>query len=180
MQRLFLAIDPPRPLATPLLDRLAGHPEAVRLVPVEQFHLTLHFLGEQSTTVRDQLCKELAAICWQPFRLSLGPPAVFPPRGRPRGLWLTVPASAPLSQLHTQCAAALVRCRLVPEQRPFTPHLTLARFRDHLPRSWTTQILTDWPATPEPFSVSAFQLVASERLPTGPRHHLLQTFPAAS
>ncbi len=179
MQRLFLAIEPPCSLVSPLLARLAGHPAGVRVVPVEQFHLTLHFLGEQPATVRDHLCEELAAVNWQPFRLSLGQPTVFPTRGRPRGLWLTVLASAPLTQLHSQCAAALVRRGLVPESRPFTPHLTLARFRDHPPRSWTAQILTNWPATtPKPFSVTAFHLVASDRLPTGPRHQILQTFHA--
>lgn len=176
MQRLFLAIEPPRSLATPLLARLTEHPDGVRVVPVEQFHLTLHFLGDQPATVRDHLCEELATVNWQPFRLSLGGPAVFPPRGRPRGLWLTVAPSAPLSQLHSQTAAVLVRCGLAPEPRPFTPHLTLARFRHHPPQSWTDQILASWTATPEPFSVTAFHLVASNRQPTGSQHQMLQTF----
>jgi len=56
---------------------------------------------------------------------------VFPPRGAPRVLWVGVVAGVlPLSELQRELAQRIAALGIALEDRPFHPHLTLARWRE--------------------------------------------------
>lgn len=98
----------------------------------DNLHLTLKFLGEIAQTRVEELsiAASRAALSVQPFNLTIEGAGAFPPRGLPRVIWLGINDSSGSlarlqSNLEEECAAA----GFAREERPFHPHLTLARIR---------------------------------------------------
>lgn len=98
----------------------------------ENLHLTLKFIGETAIARVEELSGAAgrAAAGAQPFNLVIEGAGAFPPRGNPRVLWLGVnDSSGSLARLQSgledECAASGFKR----EERPFHPHLTLARVR---------------------------------------------------
>jgi RNA 2',3'-cyclic 3'-phosphodiesterase len=105
---------------------------ALRWIPVANIHLTLHFLGNldaaRQVAVRSQLADPLATA---PFDLSLGDLGTFPPSGPPRILWIAVrDGRQELAAIHGELGMRLRASGVTIEDRPFSPHFTLARVRD--------------------------------------------------
>lgn len=138
--RLFLAVelvDEVREAAAAAASRLRQRLEAAgrvdaRWTPAENLHITLWFLGE----LDDHRAAGLAAALRQPFAsdvfdVHVGGFGVFPPRGRPRVLWLGVDEGAEeLRALHRELGGRLAPLGFEGDHRPFHPHLTIARVRD--------------------------------------------------
>jgi 2'-5' RNA ligase len=86
-------------------------------------HLTLHFIGNFERHRIAALCDRLATVPIRPVRL------------RPDGtsLWrggiavLTMRGDAALETVHADVGAALQDCGVSLEDRPYAPHVTLAR-----------------------------------------------------
>ena len=145
-----------------------------RWAPLENQHITLKFLG---STPPDRLPDVLAACASvaggiEPSELALEGLGVFPSRSRARVLWagLRDPA-ATLTR-----AAGELDDRLEPlgypvEKRRFTPHLTLARFRDPV----RVDALPDLPVRP-PCPLEGFGLWRSHLSPRGARYEQLREF----
>jgi len=125
MPRLFVAIDPPQAVRRQLQAIQHGLPGA-RWTSPQQLHLTLHCLGEQPLQPTQAA---LADVHAERFSLGITGVGVFPPRGSARVLWAGMPPEPPLRSLHSKLAEALKTVGYVPEQRPFHPHVTLARFK---------------------------------------------------
>ena len=101
-----------------------------RWVPSANLHLTVRFIGNIERAVVESIADRLAAGRLAGFELSLGGVGTFR-RGRlVRVVWIQVSTGAEAARelaarVEAECAAA----GLVPEARPFQPHLTLARAR---------------------------------------------------
>jgi RNA 2',3'-cyclic 3'-phosphodiesterase len=100
-------------------------------VAPDQLHLTLHFLANVDVEMGARIAESVAAPIDLPaFRIAFGDAGTFPSRGRPNVIWLGVSQGrAPLIDLQAVVGRRLkaVGCEL--EERPFSPHLTLARLR---------------------------------------------------
>jgi 2'-5' RNA ligase len=92
----------------------------------------------------------------------------FPARGSPRVLWLGVgDGVAELRRLQKGLERAL---GVSPgHEESFTPHLTLARFRDRVPRAKLAQI-ADIRAYAGPSRIDRVTLYESRLSPTGPAY----------
>lgn len=132
--RAFIAIDLSEEIyrrleevAQGLQERLAGIP--IRWVPVRNVHVTLKFLGDVSITNLEVLKKllETEAHNHVPFEISVGDLGAFPSERRPRVLWAGVEAPQELTALQRGIEAETARLGYAPEDRPFSPHLTLGR-----------------------------------------------------
>ncbi len=131
--RLFVAVEIPRGVkeeieraVAPLRER---HPDA-RWVRAENWHVTVKFLGrtpvELVDGVRDACANAASRI--RPFRVELGELGVFPRPTRARVLWAGLrDEGGGLGVIAGALERELAR-DFPPETRPFTAHLTVARF----------------------------------------------------
>jgi 2'-5' RNA ligase len=130
--RLFVAVTP-SPEAVEELRAAAApvrsaHPD-LRWTRPEQWHLTLAFLGEVDDRARADLTARLerAAGRHPPLQLALQGAGRF----GDRVLWTRITGEvAGLKRLAASVQAAARRARLPVEERPYRPHLTLARGRE--------------------------------------------------
>lgn len=127
--RLFVALTPPGEVVEELragtvaLRQLAPD---LRWTRPAQWHVTLAFLGEVGDDVVDELTRRLsrAAARHPPLSLALGGGGRF---GH-QVLWTRVHGDREgLRRLADSVRAAARRSRLPIEQRPYRPHVTLAR-----------------------------------------------------
>lgn len=177
-RRLFVAIDLPKPVCWRLGRLVADPPRGVRPVRPAQVHLTLHFLGDVNDDVRLGLRESLATVRREPFTITIRGTGVFPPRGRPTVLWAGVAESAQLVHLHAAVGAAIESCGLEVEQRPYVPHITLARLTPAVPRAWTSGLLADTAGFEiDGLSIDRFHLYESRKLDGSTEHAIDATFP---
>jgi 2'-5' RNA ligase len=97
-----------------------------------KFHLTLKFIGElpRARLERLLLAADRAANSLSPFNLSVEGSGAFPGKGTPKVLWLGInDPSGKLARLQTRLEEECAQAGFAKEERPFHPHLTLARLR---------------------------------------------------
>ncbi len=126
--RLFIAIDIPDELKR-TLGSLRVEIPGLRWVPTSQIHLTLAFLGDVENAGVDQLAGELSRIHSPAFKLRFAGTGCFPDRRRPRVVWIGLEPEPRLRVLADKVRAAILACGIPLETRPFSPHITLARFK---------------------------------------------------
>ena len=122
-------------------------------------------------------CRELA-----PFKLALSNLGVFPNASRPRVVWAGVQGDLePLVRLQTGIETHLARLGFPPENRPFTPHLTLGRVRDQASNPQRSRlgnaVSACFTEAPQPWSVQAAHLVRSDLGPRGATYTNLASVP---
>jgi 2'-5' RNA ligase len=137
-------------------------PALAKPVPVQNYHITLAFLGDTSTDQMQLIEEALEGFTVPSFDLHLTDTGYW---SEPAVLWLG-PAAAPdaLQQLADKCKRVANRAGIRVSQRRYQPHLTLARKA------------TTPPSMPllEPdfsFRVDSFQLVRSLRDRSGVRYN---------
>ncbi|HVR70431.1 MAG TPA: RNA 2',3'-cyclic phosphodiesterase [Vicinamibacteria bacterium] len=119
-----------------LIERLGRNRPGIRWVRPESLHVTVRFLGYADPTALVRLqgpLSEIAARC-PPADAPLRGLGLFPPRGRPRVLWLGIEVPPRIAVLREECEAAAAAAGFPPEPRPFRPHLTLGRWSAPAPR----------------------------------------------
>ena len=149
--RLFVAVFPPEDVLADLRRRittaLAAAGRTVRLTPVDRWHVTLAFLGEVDEQRGAEVERALGDVPPVPApRLRVSGGGSFG-RGRSAVLWAGLDGDlAGLAALHDALRRALVAGGLPHDERPFTPHLTVAyanspevreALRDHAGPTWT-------------------------------------------
>jgi 2'-5' RNA ligase len=102
----------------------------VRWVRLDGLNLTLRFLGPTLEPAVPPVVEAVRTVAREasPFRIVVGGGGAFPDPSRPRALWLGVRAGGDeLGALASGLDAALATVGWPPTDRPFRPHLTLAR-----------------------------------------------------
>ena len=126
MMRLFLALPIPQS-EREKLARMQGGLSRGRLVHVDDFHITLVFLGSGTARLAEELVAGLEGLVLALPPIKFSEPGVFG-RGQPRAAWLGVTPSGPLETLHKKLARHAVSVGFDVPRRKYVPHLTLARF----------------------------------------------------
>ena len=141
----------------------------------DAMHLTLRFLGPVKRARIDPLSRTLSRIGPQtrPFKLRAAGIGIFPSNHRARVIWAGVGGQTHiLGTLVSQINEALeADQKIKPEEKPFLPHLTLARFRQPPDRDQLAGWLASFRQFSSPFfTVRRFCLMKSRLLASGARH----------
>jgi RNA 2',3'-cyclic 3'-phosphodiesterase len=148
-----------------LLPAEAGKSTGVRWTRPGNLHLTLSFLGQVEPARLKPIQQSLAAR----LEIELGGVGAFPGI-----LHARVRPSAPLLAFAEQVIASMERCGFPREQRPFFPHVTLARTKRKISLQPSCG---DDPAFRQAFAVDEFLLYQSLTGPEGSYYEVLAAFP---
>jgi 2'-5' RNA ligase len=99
-------------------------------VPAENWHITLRFLDTVDSVTYERFLSALDSPGETSFRVGLDGFGAFPQPRKATVFWAGVGlGSEQLSVLNEVAEEAAIGAGLLPEERPFHPHLTLARVR---------------------------------------------------
>jgi len=180
--RAFLAVEIAPPVvegiwraADELRERISG----VRWVSRENLHLTVKFLGNIEAAQITQIAAAVRSRLspFSRFTISAKGLGVFPEHGRPKVLWVGLTGKQ-LTELAANVASCLTPLGFAPEERSFTPHLTIGRWRrfDRPPRSLQRE-LENWRGRSFGESpVNEVILFQSELNPAGSIYRRLEAF----
>lgn len=171
--RLFTAVRVPREQLEWLDDAVAGlRPlSGARWTALDNQHVTLNFLGwvESGLLGRVVAAMDEVANHHAPAEVSLTGLGAFPRERRARVLWAGIEDPAGLlPSLAQDLGEGLRAVGYEPEERPYTAHLTLARFKTPRPVE-----LPPIPAPPSPFTVDRVTLYRSRLSPAGARYEVM-------
>jgi 2'-5' RNA ligase len=186
--RAFIAIELPPDIqdcleliSTQLKVQLGE--KVVRWVPVENIHLTLKFLGDVSEKNLDVLQEIInaEAASQKKMEISIGRMGAFPKIRRPRVIWIGVESPPELLALQRSIEARTTRVGYPPDEREFSPHLTLGRVSRTASPSDVRKIGEILNASPVGFLgaawVQAVHLFKSDLQPSGAIYSKMFTAP---
>jgi len=180
--RLFVAIEIPSNVRTALgtfIKELGAIAPQAKWVRAENLHVTLKFLGETDAGKLGQIENALRAIHNpEPVTLEFRGLGFFPNDKRPRVLWAGMNASANLLPLAESIDHGLHSCGFPFEDRPFTPHLTLARLNPAgLPAHLGAAAKQHASRNFGYLTAREFHLIESKLKSTGAEYTTVQSFP---
>ncbi len=175
MPRLFVAIDLPEAHKT-RLAALRDDALKARWTAPGQFHLTLRFLGEMDEESLPGLEAALTQVREPAFSLQGRGLGVFPSLRRPGVLFAAIDPAPTLETLQARVEAAVRALGVEAEQKPFHPHVTLARLKGESFRKVRAFLQAHRAFVLDPFDVAQFHLYASILRPEGSLHRRLRSF----
>jgi len=159
MPRLFTGIELPED-AVSRLSGLRSGLSGASWIDVENYHITMRFVGDIADAQANDFADALADIRFESFDIELSGLGSFG-GNKPRSLWAGVKPSAALETLQRAHERAARIAGLPPEPRNFTPHVTLARLRNVSPFTAADYLARHGGFSFGPFTVSRFVLFSS-------------------
>jgi len=177
--RLFVAVEVPQGVRAVIQERVAPlrerYPRA-RWVPIQNQHVTLKFLGSTWPRLVEWVVATVGQVAGEhaPFETRVAGLGAFPSDRRARVLWAGLDDApgrmgAIASDLDRRLAEAFA-----PEKRPFTPHLTVARFDPPVPLA---EALQGVGAESRPFAVERLVVFRSHLQRPAPVYEEVAAFP---
>ena len=153
-------------------------PDNFRWSVRESWHITLQFLGSTSPEQYECVIARLRAVHHSQVLIELGRIGTFPRAGI---LFADVRVTPELTTLQQAVTTANSPCGFTPEDRPYHPHITLARQKGkHGDKNFTGLKLQ---ISPPPhftsFTAESFVLYESTPTPEGSRYEIREHFPLA-
>lgn len=182
LARAFVAVVPPAPVLDAVETRAASLSRAMpslRWLPRPQWHLTLAFLGRVDDAETLQAALTAAVHDRPPFTVRLGTGGAFPAPRRASVLFVGVAHGEPdLTEVAGRVRAASAALADHAEDRPYHPHLTVARAPR--PRSLTGLVdaIDAGPIGP-PWTVTDLAVIESDTRPDGAVHTVRARVPLA-
>ncbi len=171
MVRIFIAIDLPSPVRERIREcqkALSTTDAKLTMVNADSAHITLKFIGEVNPDRLAPIIDALCTIRFSPFEYDVRGIGVNNLRS-PRVVWCNVQDRGACADLHHQIEEVLTPFGIPRENRPFTPHVTLARVKRSHPSLFPVlkQLAGEYLGKGEARSI---RLKKSTLLPTGPRY----------
>ena len=189
LTRTFLAVeigDEARATLTRYTQRLARALPTVRWTTADKLHLTLAFLGELDAEQLSSASEAAFSVAAQtvPFTLALNRPGYFGPSHAPRVIWMGVGGELrALTMVQQRLARELAARSLPRDDKPFAPHLTLARIKRQVDDAALARLhaILDGPA-PQPslWPVESLAVMRSDLARDGASYTRLLACPFAS
>lgn len=159
MPRLFTALEIPRDAALSLSLLRGGLPGA-RWIHVENYHITLPFIGDVEGHVADEIANALDRVRRPEFMLNLSGVDAFGSK-KPHSIYAGVSPSSELNALQGEIERICQRLRIPADPRKFIPHVTLARLRNARIDDVVHYLSSRGNFSTLPFKVGRFVLMSS-------------------
>jgi 2'-5' RNA ligase len=135
MSRYFLALPLPESVRERLAAARPPKLPGIKLVRPDQMHVTLHFLGELEPHDLHAAKRSLQDIKELRTSFNIAGVGAFPEDRPPRVIWAGIEQNPLLEQLYQKVGETLQQAtNFQPEERTFSPHVTLARVKRRLRR----------------------------------------------
>ena len=183
--RVFCAIE----VSSDVRERIVGHAQQLRIaVPevqasfarLENIHLTLKFFGNlsQQQVLKASEAASQAVAAASPFKISMQGAGSFPNRGPARVLWIGInDESGKLAKLQSELERECESRGFGREDRPFNPHLTVARLRSPRGARSLAQAHADFGFERSEMEVSEITVFRSELTSKGSRYTVISQHP---
>jgi RNA 2',3'-cyclic 3'-phosphodiesterase len=128
--RIFVGIDlvsEVRLRIERFMEGVQGFAPDARWMRPESLHVTLKFIGEQSPETVEAITTRLRQVDGSGFEIRFGEYGFFPTAQAARVFWIGIHGGPQLSELAGNVDAAVGELGIPLEDRPYSPHLTLAR-----------------------------------------------------
>jgi RNA 2',3'-cyclic 3'-phosphodiesterase len=174
LTRTFVAIGFPSEVREAIAERMRTVALPGTVVPPQNLHITLRFLGDLDEVSVDRLVAALDEGEFpEPFHLQLGRLGAFPNPRRATVAWIDVAdPSGSLAAVHAGVEQACAAAGLGVEERPFRPHVTVARVR---PPQDLTRVAESTPPLDIRIRVDAVRVLESRPGAGSTRYRLLES-----
>jgi 2'-5' RNA ligase len=182
--RCFVAVSIPEQIRSELVNLIQQLQERLPVLKLkwtapQNLHLTLRFLGSLPEDGLPLLAAQLyeGTHSARSFTLCTGGIGAFPQMRALRVLWVGV-AGEELMTLQSHVERAVTALAPHQEEKPFHPHLTLARARSR-PLGLSQEeigVLQTWNLPSWTWEVNSFELMRSDTSPSGPVYSVLQSY----
>ena len=128
--RIFIGIDldpEVRARIARFVEGVQGFAPEARWARPESLHITLKFIGEQPPERVEAISERLRRVEGSAFEIRSRGYGFFPTAKAPRVFWIGIEAGPQLAELAKKIDMAVAELGIPREDRPFSPHLTLAR-----------------------------------------------------
>jgi 2'-5' RNA ligase len=128
--RIFIGIDLDSQVQTRIerfIEGVQGLAPEARWMRPESMHITLKFIGEQTPAQVEAISESLRSVKASAFDLHVSGYGFFPTAKAARVFWIGVSPVPELAALAASIDAATSEAGVPREERPYSPHLTLAR-----------------------------------------------------
>ena len=128
--RIFIGIDLDPEVRTRIerfIEGVEGFAPDARWARPESLHITLKFIGEQPPERVEAITERLRRVEGTAFAIRCAGYGFFPTAKAPRVFWIGIHAGPQLAELAESIDTATTELGIPREDRPYSPHLTLAR-----------------------------------------------------
>jgi 2'-5' RNA ligase len=137
--RSFVAVDLEEPTIRERIiaaqQSLAQTGASLKIVEPGIMHLTLRFLGEIPQTTVDRVKEAMQELRFQPFMIQFAGLGAFPNLRRISVVWVGMTRGhQELADIFQQLEPKLRQIGLPPDDKGFSPHMTIARVRSGINR----------------------------------------------
>lgn len=180
--RLFVALAIPANVRESLSSLIC----ALRIVDAkpkwinpENLHVTLKFIGEAAPEKLPAIRDALAAVrIVDQVKLEFHDVGFFPNQRRPSVAWVGIHASPNLAALAAKINEVLVPLGVSRGEKPFVPHLTIARFKENRLTTALDSEIVKWKGRGfGMLSTGEFHLIDSKLKTSGAEYTTLRLFP---
>jgi len=178
--RTFIAIDIPENIKKGLINFTEKcrslQSDGIKYVEKGNMHITLKFLGELSEEQIENLSRDLAFIKFKAFPISVKTTGAFPNIFFPRVIWAGIFPVENLLEIFSKIESASINNGIPAEERPFSPHITLARIKSRADKGWADFLKQNNNLDFGSFMPDGFSLYKSELNKSGPVYTKLKHF----
>ena len=180
--RIFIAINLPADIKKYLAKFQEKWPELpAKWVNGDNLHITLVFLGDVTDQELGEVCMAVKEVIVRQKVFDINLSAIsYGPDGKlpPRMVWASGPKNKELSLLKKELEEALLgKVNFRPEEKAFSPHITLARISTFL---WRQIEPEERPEVFENidlnFTVESIEVMESELKRGGPQYNIIESY----
>ena len=117
----------------------------IKLVKPKNIHLTIRFLGGIPSTMIEKIYGEMSKVSFSPFDVEIKGLGAFPNLRRINVIWAGVKRGAnELRNIYYQLEPNIQKLGLRPDNKGFSPHITIARVRIGRKRNELVNIIREF------------------------------------